>query len=104
MDYDLNKELPKQKEKLWMILVDWFKSIRMYADIEMTNKNNDYLLSDLTDNKIVGNFLSLYNKHKLGFLTKKLCANDIREIRGNLLLSIMHDFCKVILGPLLRFA
>ena len=39
MDYNLDKELPNQKEKLWIVLVDWFRGIRMmYADIEMTQK------------------------------------------------------------------
>ena len=67
----------------------------MYADIEMSNKNNDYLHTELGDNRILGNFLSLYKKHKLGFLTSKLSANDVREIRGRLLLSIMNDFCNI---------
>ena len=39
MDYNLDKELPNQKEKLWKVLVYWFRGIRMYADIEMSNKN-----------------------------------------------------------------
>ena len=95
MDYNLDKELPNQKEKLWIVLVDWFRGIRMYADIEMTNKNNDYFHTELDDNKILSNFLALYKKHKFGFLTRKLSANDIREIRGRLLLSIMNDFCNV---------
>ena len=95
MDYNLDKELPNQKEKLWKVLVHWFRGIRMYADIEMSNKNNDYLHTELGDNRILGNFLSLYKKHKLGFLTSKLSANDVREIRGRLLLSIMNDFCNI---------
>ena len=52
MDYNLDKELPNQKEKLWIVLVDWFRGIRMYADIEMTNKNNDYFHTELDDNKV----------------------------------------------------
>ena len=95
MDYNLDKELPNQKEKLWQVLVHWFRGIRMYADIEMSNKNNDYLHTELEDNRILGNFLSLYKKHKLSFLTSKLSANDVREIRGRLLLSIMNDFCNI---------
>jgi len=95
MDYNLDKELPNQREKLWKVLVYWFRGIRMYADIEMSNKNNDYLHTELGDNRILGNFLSLYKKHKLGFLTSKLSANDVREIRGRLLLSIMNDFCNI---------
>lgn len=95
MDYNLDKELPNQREKLWKVLVDWFRGIRMYADIEMSNKNKDYLLTELGDNKMLGNFLALYKKHKLGFLTNKLSANDVREIRGRLLLSIMDDFCNI---------
>ena len=51
----------------------------MYADIEMTNKNNDYFHTELDDNKILSNFLALYKKHKFGFLTK-LSANDIRKL------------------------
>ena len=47
MDYNLDKELPNQKEKLWKVLVHWFRGIRMYADIEMSNKNNDYLNTEL---------------------------------------------------------
>ena len=95
MDYNLDKELPNQKEKLWKVLVDWFRGIRMYADIEMSNNNKDYLHTELGDNRILGNFLALYKKHKLGFLTNKLSANDVREIRGRLLLSIMDDFCNI---------
>ena len=56
MDYNLDKELPNQKEKLWKVLVHWFRGIRMYADIEMSNKNNDYLHTELGDYKILGIF------------------------------------------------
>ncbi len=95
MDYDLNKELPFQKEQLWKVLVDWCRGIRMYADIEMADYNNKFLFSDLSDENLRANLLSLYKKHKLGFLTSRLCANDIREIRAKLLLSIMEDFTNI---------
>ena len=95
MDYNINKDLPKQKEKLWKILVDWCRGIRLYAEIEMTDYNNKFLFSELPDESLRNNFLSLYKKHKLWFLTKRLCANDIREIRGRFLLSIMEDFCNI---------
>ena len=67
----------------------------MYAEIEISDYNSKFLYSELPDQKLRSNFLSLYNKHQLWFLTKKLFANDIREIRGRLLVSIMEDFCNI---------
>ncbi|MDC3057310.1 hypothetical protein OA100_00485 [Alphaproteobacteria bacterium] len=95
MAYDIEKDLPGQKEKLWKVLVDWCRGVRMYAEIEISDYNSKFLYSELADQKLRSNFLSLYNKHQLLFLTKKLFANDIREIRGRLLVSIMEDFCNI---------
>ena len=84
MEYDIKKDLPGQKEKLWKVLVDWCRGIRMYAEIEISDYNSKFLYSELPDQKLRSNFLSLYNyKSHFRHGTGTLSCQKVRKYGYN---------------------